>query len=85
MAGGLDHYQVFQLQMRETIRAYVRELAGWDTRRAQDSQLVAIEMIQRAKSDQVLADELLAAEPEDLDQLINGAPTMTSPDPHLST
>ena len=79
MAGSLDYNQVFQLQTRENIRAYVRELAGWDQRKARDAHLEAIELIERAKEDPELADNLLAAEPADLDELINGSPTKTPP------
>jgi hypothetical protein len=75
MGNGLDHHQVFRLQTRETIRAYVRELAGWNEREAQGALLAAVELIERAKHDPELADNLLAAEPANLDALINGAPT----------
>lgn len=83
MSDGLDYNQVFQLQMRENVRAYVRELAGWDRREAQDAHLAAIRLIERAKQDPDLADKLLAAEPADLDSLINGSPTgdPVEPDP----
>jgi hypothetical protein len=74
---GLNYNQVFQLQMRETIRAYVRELAGWDEQVARDAHLAAIHLIERAKDDPELADDLLASEPVDLDALINGSPTKT--------
>jgi hypothetical protein len=77
MGNGLDHHQVFRLQTRETIRAYVRELAGWDEKEAQGALLAAIELVERAKHDSELADNLLAAEPKDLDGLINGTPTKT--------
>jgi hypothetical protein len=81
MGNGLDHHQVFQLQTRESIRAYVRELAGWDEGVARDAHLAALELIERAKHDAGLADNLLAAEPADLDALINGAPTRTPVEP----
>jgi hypothetical protein len=77
MGNGLDHHRVFRLQMRETIRAYVRELAGWNEREAQGALLAAVELIERAKHDPELADNLLAAEPANLDALINGTPTKT--------
>ena len=73
MRSGLDHHQVFQLQTRESIRAYVRELAGWDKRTATDALLVALKQIESAKNDPELAADLLAAEPKDLDGLLNGA------------
>jgi hypothetical protein len=63
--------------MRETIRAYVRELAGWEAKLARDAHLAAIELIERAKHDPDLANSLLAAEPTDLEELINGSPTET--------
>jgi hypothetical protein len=72
---GLNYNQVFQLQLRETIRTYVRELAGWDGDVAHGAFLAALELIERAKNDPALAAELLAAEPSDLDALINGTPT----------
>lgn len=81
MGNGLDPHQVFRLQTRESIRTYVRELAGWDERTAQDALLAALELIERAKNDAELADNLLAAEPPDLDALINGAPTRTPVEP----
>ena len=81
MGDGLDYNQVFQLQMRENARAYVRELAGWDKQAARDAHLAAIELIERAKHDPELADSLLAAEPTDLAALIDGAPTKTSIEP----
>lgn len=80
-ADGLDYNQVFQLQMRENVRAYVRELAGWDKQEAMDAHLAAIQLIERAKDDPELADHLLAAEPTDLDALINGSPTGTPVEP----
>lgn len=81
MSDGLDYNQVFQLQIRENARAYVRELAGWDKNEAMDAHLAAIQLIERAKHDPELADNLLAAEPADLDALINGAPTKTPVEP----
>jgi len=81
MDDGLDYNQVFQLQLRETVRAYVRELAGWEARVARDAHLAAIELIERAKHDPGLADDLLAAEPTDLEELINGSPTKTLLEP----
>jgi hypothetical protein len=75
---GLDYNQVFKLQLRETIRAYVRRLAGWDQQAVDDDHLAALELIERAKHDPELADNLLAAEPMDLDALINGSPTEAS-------
>jgi hypothetical protein len=77
MSDGLNYNQVFQLQMRENVRAYVRELAGWDKQGARDAHLAAIQLIERAEHDPELADHLLAAEPTDLDALINGTPTKT--------
>jgi hypothetical protein len=81
MGNSLDHHQVFQLQSRESIRAYIRELAGWDEGVARDALLAALELIERAKHNPELADNLLAAEPADLDALINGAPTKTPFEP----
>jgi len=81
MDSGLDSHQVFQLQTRESIRAYVRELAGWDGGAAQNALLAALELIERAKRDPELADNLLAVEPADLDALLNGGPTETPPGP----
>ena len=63
--------------MRENVRAYVRELAGWDQKKAVDAHLAAVELIERAKDDPELAKNLLAEEPENLDQLIDGAPIGT--------
>lgn len=71
--------QVFQLQMRENIRAYVRELAGWNRGEAQNAHLAAVQLIEDAKSDPELATKLLIAEPTDLDQLINGTPVEAKP------
>jgi hypothetical protein len=65
--------QVFQLQMRETIRTYVRELAGWNRDDAQRCLTEALELIERAKNDSDLAARLLAAEPKDLEDLLNGS------------
>jgi hypothetical protein len=78
---GLNYNQVLQLQIRETVRAYVRELAGWDKQVARDAHFAAIQLIERAKHDPELADNLLAAEPADLDALINGSPTKTFVEP----
>jgi hypothetical protein len=78
---GLNYNQVFQLQLRETIRAYVRELAGWEAQAARDAHIAAIELIERAKHDPKLADNLIAAEPADLEELINGSPTKTPVEP----
>jgi hypothetical protein len=47
-------------------------LAGWDQRAAADSLLAALRQIESAKSDPELAADLLAAEPKDLEALING-------------
>ncbi len=66
--------------MRESVRVYVRELAGWDRREAEDAHLAAIRLIDRAKQDPELADNLFAADPTDLDGLINGGPTETPVD-----
>lgn len=84
MSDGLDYNQAFRLQMRENVRAYVRELAGWDKQEAMDAHLAAIQLIERAKQDPELASNLLAAEPADLDALINGAPTKTPVEPSSS-
>ena len=65
--------QVYQLHMREIIRTYVRELAGWDTEDAQRQLIKTLELIERAKDDPDLGAKLLAAEPRDLDDLINGS------------
>lgn len=81
MSDGLDYNQVFQLQMRETIRTYVRELAGWEPDVARDANREAIELIERAKDDPKLAENLLEAEPTNLDELINGTPTKRAADP----
>jgi len=81
MGDSLDYNQVFQLQTRETIRAYVRELSGWDKNATRVAHLEAVELIERAKQDPELAEKLLAAEPTELDQLINGNPTMASVQP----
>jgi hypothetical protein len=81
MNAGLDYNQAFQLQLRESTRAYVRKLAGWDEQAARDACLAALELIERAEHDPELADNLLAAEPTDLDELINGSPTKTPVEP----
>jgi hypothetical protein len=81
VSDGLDYNQVFRLQLRESTRAYVRELAGWDEQVARDAHLTALELIERGKNDPVLAKNLLAAEPADLDALINGAPTESPVEP----
>ncbi len=77
MGNALDSSQVLQLQTRESIRAYVRELAGWDGAAAKEALLAALELIDRAKHDPDLAGNLFDAEPPDLDALINGTPTET--------
>jgi hypothetical protein len=69
----LDASQVLQLQTREAIRAYVRELDGWDHETAQTALLEAIRLIEGAKSDPALAAKLLTSEPRNLDDLINGS------------
>lgn len=74
MGNALNSSQVFQLQTHESVRAYVRELAGWDGAAAKEALLVALELIDRAKHDPELAGNLLAAEPTDLDALIDGTP-----------
>ena len=79
MSDGLDYNQVFRLQMRENVRAYVRELAGWDKQEARDAHLAAIQLIERAKDDPELAEHLLAAEPASLEALIDGAPVKPGP------
>jgi hypothetical protein len=73
MRDRLDASQVFVLQTREIMRAYVRELAGWDQDMAKDDLLAALEQIEHAEQDPKLAAELLAAEPSDLDELISGS------------
>ncbi len=78
MGDGLNANQVLQLHWREIVRSYVRELDGWDEKVAQESFLAAAKLIDRAKDDPDLAAELLAAEPSDLDDLLNGAPTKAS-------
>jgi hypothetical protein len=45
-ATALNASQIFQLQMREIIRTYVRELAGWDKDDAQ-RQLILFKQPQR--------------------------------------
>lgn len=50
MEDGLDYNQVFQLQARENVRAYVRELAGWDKDEAMDAFLIAVRLIDRAST-----------------------------------
>jgi len=64
---------IFQLQMREIIRTYVRELAGWDKDDAGRQFMQTLELIDRAKDEPDLGARLLAAEPKDLDDLINGS------------
>jgi hypothetical protein len=81
MGDRLNASQVFQLQIREIIRSYVRELAGWDKKVAHASFIAALELIERAWHDPNLAAELLAAEPSDLDDLLNGAPTKVQRNP----
>jgi hypothetical protein len=71
--GGLTASQVFQVQIRETIRSYVRELAGWDKDEVHAALMDALALIERAKHDRDLADALLAAEPKDLDDLLHGS------------
>ncbi len=78
---GLHYNQVFQLQLRETVRAYVRELSGWEAQAARDAHFAAITLIEQAKNDPELANNLLAAEPKDLEELINGSPTKTPIEP----
>jgi hypothetical protein len=69
--GGLTANQVFQVQIRETIRSYVCELAGWDKNEVHAALMDALALIERAKHDQDLADALLAAKPKDLDDLLH--------------
>jgi len=77
MSDGLGSNQVLQLQIREGVRAYVRELAGWDKQAAEDAYRAALELIERGRHDRELGENLLAAEPTELDGLIDGAPTKT--------
>jgi hypothetical protein len=69
----LNASQVFTLQTREAVRTYVRELAGWDKDEARASFRQALEVIERAENDPDMATILLATEPTDLDDLINGS------------
>jgi hypothetical protein len=64
-----------QLVLRESIRCYVRRLAGWDNDKAKAAMREAVALISRAVHDPVLAAELKAAEPHDLDGLLNGTST----------
>jgi hypothetical protein len=69
----LNASQVFTLQMREIVRTYVRELAGWAKEDAQREFMESLKLIERAKAGSDLAARLLAAEPKDLNDLITGS------------